>query len=179
MAQGYKTEVEHCHILSCSWLIQTGYFDWPINAWLKLGGITWNNIFGDPLYTLSFEIRPTSEITMLMVLVNTCQRVSLTASPLPFGGFRWWFCCPICSSRVAKLYLPRAGYFACRRCHNLTYRSCNQSGHKIMGCTTSQLAAGIKEKNWFRYLPWRRRRDRRPDYRDRGAWLREIIATGF
>ena len=45
----------------------------------------------------------------------------------------------------------------------------------MMGYTTFQLAKGMKEKNWFRYPPWRRKRDRRPDYRDRGARMREIV----
>jgi hypothetical protein len=40
-----------------------------------------------------------------------------------FGGVRWWFSCPHCGSRVAKLYLPPGrSRFACRTCHGLTYR---------------------------------------------------------
>jgi hypothetical protein len=52
-----------------------------------------------------------------------------------FGGKRPYFTCPgvvngeSCMRRVAKLYKPPAGhYFLCRHCHNLTYRSCNESG---------------------------------------------------
>jgi hypothetical protein len=48
-----------------------------------------------------------------------------------FGGVRWWFLCPLagCGRRVAKLYLPPGGrYFGCRRCHRLTYTSCQESG---------------------------------------------------
>ena len=37
---------------------------------------------------------------------------------------RHWFNCPKCNRRVLKLYLPRKeNYYACRKCHNLTYRS--------------------------------------------------------
>ncbi len=51
-----------------------------------------------------------------------------------FGGVRWWFCCPYmvdgeeCGRRVGKLYLlPGGRYFACRRCLDLTYESCQKS----------------------------------------------------
>jgi len=47
-------------------------------------------------------------------------RVSLTTTPLPWGGLRWWFTCPLvvegrsCGRRVGKLYLPPGrGYFGC------------------------------------------------------------------
>ena len=57
--------------------------------------------------------------------------------PQHFGGVRWWFRCPLavnktpCGRRAGKLYLPPGGrYFGCRRCHNLTYTSCQES-HKF------------------------------------------------
>lgn len=170
-----RTEVESCHVLSCSWLLQNDYLSWDSNIALKTGGITWLNFFKEPIYTLSFQLQRSSESQLIMTLSNTRQRVSLNATPLHFGGVRWWFACPKCGRRCAKLYLPDLSGFACRICHNLTYRSCNDSGHKIMGYTTAQVAKSLKETNWFRYSPWQRKRDRRPDYRDRGARLREIV----
>jgi len=57
-------------------------------------------------------------------------RVGLTTTPLPWGGVRWWFVCPLlvngrsCGRRVGKLYLPPEGrYFGCRHCYDLTYES--------------------------------------------------------
>ena len=51
-----------------------------------------------------------------------------------FGGVRWWFSCPRmldgeeCGRRVGKLYRPPEDrYFACRRCLDLTYESCQKS----------------------------------------------------
>ena len=65
--------------------------------------------------------------------------VGLTTTPLPWGGVRWWFVCPLvrngvpCGRRVGKLYLPPgARYFGCRHCHGLTYMSCQES-HKFDG----------------------------------------------
>ena len=55
-----------------------------------------------------------------------------TPSNLPGNaGRRWWFICPLvvngraCGRRVAKLY--GGALFGCRHCHNLSYRSCNES----------------------------------------------------
>lgn len=175
-----KTEVEACHIISCAWLLQNHYLDWADTVAAKLGGIIFKNILGDPIYTLSLEFRRVATDELRLALAQTCQIITLKALPLRLGGVRWWFHCPRCDRRSAKLYVPRGGsFFACRICHNLTYRSCNTSGQKIMGYTTHQLAKGLKEINWFRYPPWRRRRDRRPDYRDRGAWMREIVGNKF
>jgi len=65
--------------------------------------------------------------------------VGLTTTPLPWGGVRWWFVCPLvvsgqaCGRRVGKLYLPPGGrYFGCRHCYDLTYTSCQES-HKFDG----------------------------------------------
>jgi hypothetical protein len=62
--------------------------------------------------------------------------VGLSLTRPTYGGVRWWFLCPLivdglsCGRRVAKLHLPpRARYFGCRRCHGLTYTSCQRS-HK-------------------------------------------------
>lgn len=47
---------------------------------------------------------------------------------------RWWFLCPLsrngvsCGRRVAKLYrAPRADYYGCRDCYDLSYESRNES----------------------------------------------------
>jgi len=56
--------------------------------------------------------------------------IRLIATPLPWGGHRYWFQCPLnCKRKVANLYLPPNDfYFACRRCHHLTYRSSQHNG---------------------------------------------------
>ncbi|MBN2024918.1 MAG: hypothetical protein JW809_19230 [Pirellulales bacterium] len=60
--------------------------------------------------------------------------IRLQTTRTQFGGQRWWFTCPLivggmaCRRRVGKLYLPPgARYFGCRRCHGLTYRSCQEA----------------------------------------------------
>lgn len=65
-------------------------------------------------------------------------RVRLTTTRPRFGGLRWWFICPLivvgrpCERRVGKLYLPPAArYFGCRRCHELTYTSCQEHDDRV------------------------------------------------
>jgi hypothetical protein len=60
--------------------------------------------------------------------------VRLEATPTQFNGRRWWFICPLivrgitCNRRAGKLYCPPgAKYFGCRKCHDLTYRSCQEA----------------------------------------------------
>lgn len=53
-------------------------------------------------------------------------RVDLTTTPLPWGGIRYWFVCPLqgCYRRVGCLYLPPGEkYFGCRHCYELSYES--------------------------------------------------------
>jgi hypothetical protein len=58
--------------------------------------------------------------------------VQLTTTRCHFGGWRWWFSCPLvvrgvpCNRRCRILYRPLgAPYFGCRECWRLTYR-CRQ-----------------------------------------------------
>src|SRR5262249_33440709 len=72
------------------------------------------------------------DVTPVTRAVNIPAR--LEATPTQFGGRRWWFLCPLiargmaCNRRAGKLYLPPgAKYFGCRKCHDLTYRSCQEA----------------------------------------------------
>lgn len=49
------------------------------------------------------------------------QRLTFRVTPCHYGGARLWVVCPFCRRRVAILYRHR-GFWACRRCHHLSYR---------------------------------------------------------
>ena len=49
------------------------------------------------------------------------QKVRLCSTTCNFGGYRYWLSCPSCNRMVGVIYFLN-GQFACRRCHNLTYR---------------------------------------------------------
>jgi hypothetical protein len=64
---------------------------------------------------------------------NFDYRVRLVTTPCHFGGVRWWFICPLsrngvhCGRRAGILYrAPRADYYGCRHCHELSYESRNE-----------------------------------------------------
>jgi hypothetical protein len=87
--------------------------------------LTWHD--GLPVFTLHYRWANSEDVQI---------PIRLQTTPTQFGGERWWFTCPLvvggtaCNRRVGKVYLPPgARYFGCRRCHNLTYRSC-QDAHE-------------------------------------------------
>ena len=64
---------------------------------------------------------------------NLDYQIGLSTSPCHYGGVRYWFLCPLakdgqpCQRRTTKLYLTGgAGYFGCRVCYDLTYKSCQE-----------------------------------------------------
>jgi hypothetical protein len=85
-------------------------------------------------------------------------RVALTTTRPPFGGLRWWFCCPLivsgrlCNRRVAKLHMPpQSRYFGCRHCYQLTYTSCQESRkydglYRLLAMDTAQDFATVKHR---------------------------------
>ncbi|RJR23629.1 hypothetical protein C4578_04110 [Candidatus Microgenomates bacterium] len=56
--------------------------------------------------------------------------VGLTWTDCNYGGRRPWFICPGCGQRKGKLFLKNE-QFLCRKCHDLTYISCQVSGNKL------------------------------------------------
>ncbi len=87
------------------------------------------------------------------------ERVKLLSTRPHFGGVRWYFSCPFtiegerCGNRVRILYLPPGERrFGCRKCHNLTYESSQQS-HRYDGLCAF-LAGGEREGATFEFLKW-------------------------
>lgn len=58
------------------------------------------------------------------------QNVYITSTPCLIGGKRFWFLCPDCNKRVGVLYLSELGYFSCRVCLDLSYKSKNKNYRK-------------------------------------------------
>jgi hypothetical protein len=85
--------------------------------------------------TQAYKVIRIHEKTWLLLVpdpklcVNQAQYVEITQSLCNYGGHRYWFRCPgllepPCGRRVSALYWPPGSpLFACRHCHDLTYRS--------------------------------------------------------
>ena len=104
-------------------------------------------------------------------------RVSLVTSKQHFGGVRYWLICPICEDKAHKLYLTTENtFFRCRRCSELTYKSCQESHRfdRLDGMLAAELGTDVKAvrrafKLWSLPLKQRRRLLRRR-FRERARW---------
>ena len=104
------------------------------------GSLTWKYQNGVKSASVSFEIDRYGETLILKYTKTKHQEtvciennIQLTQGPVGFGCIRYYFLCPNCGRRYSKLYLPPgATRFACRKCYDLTYTSCQES-HKFDG----------------------------------------------
>ena len=142
-----KGIVEECLVLSAGKLQRDKMLREGLHA---SGTLTWTRIpTGEKVSSIGYEVDTLggNPPTVRLHYTQTRRgedhgedmdyRVSLTTTPLPWGGVRWWFICPLtsngrsCRRRCGKLYLPPGGrYFGCRLCYNLTYES-SQEAHKF------------------------------------------------
>ena len=125
-----KRSVEQCLILSVSDLTRIGAL---LPGW-KQSSFSWRQ--GDHIRaTVEFNSTIYRDGTGLLGLQyklggeDNHDWISLVSTVPHYGGRRWWFKCPRTGQQVSKLYLPPAGTgFASRQAHDLTYRSCQDSG---------------------------------------------------
>lgn len=134
--------------------------------------LTWRDRWDEVFYTANmWGWLVGNEI--ILDLCSTNQKITLSSTPMRFGGIRWYFHCPTCQRRAAKLYKPAGAGFPCRLCHNLTYWSCNKrcrsNRHMLgvgaeMGIDAAEMRAMLRKDRKARST-WRRKQDRRPDYK--------------
>lgn len=101
----------------------TGSFRWTIGG-REHASVAYRALrIGDGYSIQLRSITYGKEITEHIALQWTPQRLN--------NSRRFWFTCPGCSRRSAKLYHPSGTYqFLCRQCHNLTYQS-SQEAHRF------------------------------------------------
>jgi len=79
--------------------------------------------------------RPTLTLKYTFEGEPVSEYIPIISEPQPYGGVRYWMRCllmngsvTVCGNRCSKLYLPPGQkYFGCRKCHDLSYNSCNTS----------------------------------------------------
>lgn len=106
------------------------------------GYISWLNEFtGEEESSISYMHLPEDDTAPMLLLSykiddgTVKEPINLQRTKPHFGGARWWFTCPLCKRRMGNIYLPpREKYFACRKCHDLRYRS-SQKGRSILTFT--------------------------------------------
>jgi hypothetical protein len=104
---------------------------------------TRNNYFGEHKSTISYAIFPGRGVKLSYTVGEKSYEylVSVDKTQPNYGGVRYWWICPNqnCKRRVRILYL-RGGYFLCRHCQNLTYKS-SQAGDDLSGRIIDQMYA--------------------------------------
>jgi hypothetical protein len=183
---GAKRRVEQCLALGLPWMLKNHYLDLGVCESAD-HSITWSNYRNDPIYTLTFELARASLDRMRLYLHTTTQAVYLHATTLHFGGVRWWFGCPGCDRRCAKLYHRPQSLFLCRICHDLTYESCIEGKSEVAFLASFAAQKGMSAVSVKRAVAddmrarnkWRRKRDRRAGYKARAGHLREIPETSL
>jgi len=104
----------------------------------RQGTVTWHNPFVD--FDIEFNINNvcvgeggggflyleslTHYVTGKVATEKIGKTISLKGTKCGFGGTRTWFVCPKCGKQAGVLFLYDAE-LACRKCHNLSYRSQN------------------------------------------------------
>lgn len=107
------------------------------------GIMTWADSSGGVLKSATFSVEQctTSEAILRLVFIAGAyagagvlrSQVRLASTRPHYGGRRWWFVCPRCEGLARRLFMPLdKAWLGCRRCHQLTYRSCQES-HTIQG----------------------------------------------
>jgi len=108
-----------------------------IRQWKKDGVLTKNQSFD---YTWRNHLGVTGRIYLQLNDITLSVRyvmqtattgyhfglIKLTTTACHYGGDRYWFICPRCSRRAAKLYKLTQG-FECRACNGLPYKSQNET----------------------------------------------------
>ena len=141
-----KEVVEHCLSLDTNRWMREGYLRASV---LTVGSWHWTYDSGKS-FSVNYEVDTLDQADPFVRLSyswvwppaqepqSVDYRVALTTTQPRFGGLRWWFACPLivggrpCGRRVGKLYLPPAArYFGCRRCHELTYTSCQEHDGRV------------------------------------------------
>ena len=96
----------------------------------RRGTVTWSDPrTGKRTSDIAYEMWPGPRAELLFQSRGKSyrQRVRLVSVPCHFGGQRWYWLCPGCGRRVFKIYVTHSPEFRCRTCHDLTYRSCQES----------------------------------------------------
>jgi hypothetical protein len=127
-----KTRVESCYRLSISYLTENHLIlpNMPLE-----GTFSWGEKGPEIGFSINTKKRHDYHLRLIYEVVfsdSTRQKVHIyipiTETPQNWGGVRYWFSCPVCGRRINTLYLPHyATRFKCRKCHDLTYRSCQES----------------------------------------------------
>ncbi len=116
---GWHAKSEECVRLDVRRLVKQAVFEIPRRGTWQW----WDSDRGIAVASVAFRSMATSLfLEYCLAGRQVFQELTVVNSKCHFGGHRFWFECPFCSSRVALLYLRIPG-FGCRRCSQVAYSS--------------------------------------------------------
>jgi hypothetical protein len=136
-----KTTVEACRVLDIRSWTRTRLVQPNVR---QAGAWVWVDAANAPIAAIGYVVDTTDMVTPWVEITYTTMparvhvryTIALATIAVHRGGIRWAWRCPLvrdgvaCTQRVERVYLPPGRtYFACRRCHDLVYRS-SQEGHR-------------------------------------------------
>jgi hypothetical protein len=175
-----RDTVESHRKIELSWLKKQGYF--PSGGGIKSGSIQWSQN-GEPTSSIYLSVNTMDSFPKMTFNYRTQNHwqsddewksmnysFSLEKIPCRYGGFKWFVRCELsrggyyCGARVRVLY-SSSGYYGCRRCADLSYESCNESGRfrgGIFGFLSKQWKADefldTIPRKYYRGVPTRKYR---------------------
>lgn len=147
-----KREADNYKKIEIWWLKKNGY----LTGGLRSGCIGWLDRLGNSKASIGITVCVWDDAPRYLELSyiqtdyagNTKDfkyKVPIVTTRCHFGGYRYWFVCPLitdnqrCGRRVGVVYKAES-YFGCRHCYNLTYASRNLSGVSRIGGKVISLA---------------------------------------
>lgn len=146
-----RSTTEEAKRIELSWLKKHDYLNgygsgnlqWSRNG-NPIGNIDLKiNISNNPRVEFSYKIKKREET----IWNDMSYSFNMVKIPCYYGGFKWFFVCGLykdgvlCGKRARVLY-DVGNYFGCRKCANLSYKSCNE-GKRFRGGMFRVLT-----KNW-------------------------------
>ena len=74
-------------------------------------------------------------------------KIKLLKTPCRFGGYQYWFECPVCRRRVCCVYLSEA--WCCRHCARLAYPSENEDELERLRSKALKLKEKLEGEYWI------------------------------
>ena len=75
-------------------------------------------------------------------------KIKLLKTPCRFGGYQYWFECPICRRRVCSVYLSET--WCCRHCGHLAYPSENEDELERLRSKAHKLKEKLGREYWIK-----------------------------
>lgn len=108
-----------------------------------------NNVMtGYLVQPLDIRVKPMSDHLSVIYRKRKEHSYTIPVEKLPcnYGGFRYFFKCPLCEKRMRFLYFAEQSLFLCRACLNLGYNSQRLRPSRRLGEQGAKIQQLIKNK---------------------------------